>query len=124
MTTAAETIAGMNREFEKHFAERDAAGVAGLYTPDARLMPPGFDVMEGRDAVEAFWKGAMDLGITGVSLTSTEVEPNETGAVETGNYALTAADGSELDNGKYLVVWRNDGGTWQLHRDIWNTSRS
>ena len=27
------------------------------------------------------------------------------------------------DSGKYLVVWKNDGGSWKLHRDIWTTSQ-
>ena len=22
-----------------------------------------------------------------------------------------------------MVIWKNDGGTWKLHRDIWNTSQ-
>jgi hypothetical protein len=23
----------------------------------------------------------------------------------------------------YIVVWRNDSGSWKLHRDIWTTSQ-
>ena len=26
------------------------------------------------------------------------------------------------DVGKYVVVWKNDAGTWKLHIDIWNTN--
>ena len=44
-------------------------------------------------------------------------------AVEIGQYTLGGADGTTIDQGKYLVVWKNDGGNWKLHRDIWNTSR-
>lgn len=108
----------------ERFGEGDAAGVAALYTTDGRLFPPGFEQMEGRDAVEAFWKGAMGLGLAAVTLKSTEVEAIPTGGIETGEYELRTADGTTVDNGKYLVVWREDGGTWRLHRDIWNTSRS
>jgi ketosteroid isomerase-like protein len=24
--------------------------------------------------------------------------------------------------GKYIVIWKRSGHTWQLHRDIWNTN--
>jgi hypothetical protein len=36
---------------------------------------------------------------------------------------LSGADGGALDNGKYVVVWHRDAGTWKLHRDIWTTSQ-
>lgn len=25
------------------------------------------------------------------------------------------------DVGKYVVVWKDEGGVWKLHVDIWNT---
>jgi ketosteroid isomerase-like protein len=27
-----------------------------------------------------------------------------------------------MDRGKYIVVWKDEGGKWKLHRDIWNSS--
>jgi len=27
-----------------------------------------------------------------------------------------------VTNGKYVVIWKRDGGQWRIHRDIWNTS--
>jgi ketosteroid isomerase-like protein len=35
---------------------------------------------------------------------------------------LLVANGSVADAGKYIVIWKKDGGTWKLHRDIWTTS--
>ena len=29
---------------------------------------------------------------------------------------------SVTDIGKYLVVWKREGGAWRLHIDIWNTN--
>jgi ketosteroid isomerase-like protein len=31
-------------------------------------------------------------------------------------------NGKTADRGKYIVVWKRDGGQWRLHRDSWNTS--
>jgi ketosteroid isomerase-like protein len=27
-----------------------------------------------------------------------------------------------VDQGKYIVIWKQDGGQWKLHRDIFNSS--
>jgi hypothetical protein len=34
-----------------------------------------------------------------------------------------AQDGSILDTGKYIVIWKRENGAWKWHRDIWNSSR-
>lgn len=124
MTQAAEAIARGNASFGQYFEKGDPAAVAALYTSDAQLFPPGSEVVTGRGAIEGFWKAVMDMGIAGVRLETSEiVTPGDT-AIETGRYVLRGADGAELDNGKYLVVWRQEGGEWRLHRDIWNTSQA
>jgi ketosteroid isomerase-like protein len=32
---------------------------------------------------------------------------------------LVAKDG-KVDQARYVVVWKREGGRWKLHRDIWN----
>ncbi len=41
----------------------DAATVAGLYTEDAVVFPPGGARVDGRPAIQAFWQGAIDSGV-------------------------------------------------------------
>jgi ketosteroid isomerase-like protein len=62
------------------------------------------------------------MGITRVTLETMEVEAAGETAYEVGKFPLEAS-GSVADQGKYLVVWKRDGGDWRLHRDIWCTSR-
>lgn len=62
-------------------------------------------------------------GIADVRLETADVETAGNLAVEVGRYTLSGADGGMVDNGKYIVVWHHDGGSWKLHRDIWTTSR-
>jgi ketosteroid isomerase-like protein len=50
------------------------------------------------------------------------VEANGDSAYEVGQYELTDQSGKVLDKGKYVVIWKLDGGRWKLHRDIWTTS--
>lgn len=64
------------------------------------------------------------MGIKGVKLEILEVDLQGNIAMEVGKYQLKGADGEVVDRGKYLVTWKNEQGTWKIHRDIWNTSQS
>jgi uncharacterized protein (TIGR02246 family) len=105
------------------FRRGDAAGLASLYTADAQLLPPHSDAVTGRDAIRAFWQAVIDLGLTGASLETVEVDGGDESAIEIGRFTLWATEGQVADTGKYLVVWRREKGAWRLHRDIWNSSR-
>jgi ketosteroid isomerase-like protein len=88
---------------------------------DAQLLPPNSDYITGYGAITALWQSYIDMGIAEVKLESVDLNDLGDMAIEIGKYQLFAADGSPLDNGKFLVVWKNEGG-WKLHWDIWNSS--
>lgn len=110
-------------QFATAFAAHDAAALARLYTPDAQLLPPNSDFVIGQEAIQTFWQGVMDAGVAGATLTVEEAVGADSMAVEVGRYELSAADGSVIDEGKYIVWWQRTPAGWRLHRDIWNTSR-
>jgi uncharacterized protein (TIGR02246 family) len=116
-----DAIAAANDEFMAAFGRGDAAGVAALYTEGAQLLPPNADVMAGQEAIQAFWQGAMGMGIQSAQLEIVEVEGHGDTAIEVSRYTL-GAGGQVLDRGKYIVVWKREGGQWKLHRDIFNSS--
>lgn len=109
-------------EFGAAFAAQDAAAIASLYTADAQLLPPNSDFINGREAIQTFWQGAMDAGVAGATLTAEEAMGTDGLAVEVGRYEMLAADGSTIDEGKYIVWWQRTPAGWRLHRDIWNSS--
>jgi uncharacterized protein (TIGR02246 family) len=115
-------IAAANQKFMDAFARQDSAGIAALYTEAGQLLPGNSDFVTGKAAIEGFWQGAMDMGIKAVELEGVELDVHGETAVEVGKYTLGAEGGQTLDQGKYVVVWKNDGGDWKLHRDIWNSS--
>jgi uncharacterized protein (TIGR02246 family) len=115
-------IAAANREFMEAFARQDAAGMASMYTAEGQLLPANSDFVSGTSAIEQFWGGAMGMGIRTAKLETVELEAHGEAAVEVGKYTLGGDEGQTLDQGKYVVIWKNDGGTWKLHRDIWTTS--
>jgi uncharacterized protein (TIGR02246 family) len=108
------------KEFMAAFDAKDSARVGSLYAMDAIAFPPNSEMVKGRDAIQTFWKGIMDAGMKAtVEVVETESEGNL--GVEVGKYTILDASGKTVDEGKYVVVWKNEGG-WKLYRDIWNTN--
>ena len=117
-----DAIAAVNQRMSDAFVRRDAAAVAALYTSDGQLLPPNSEIVQGHEAIAGFWQFVMGLGIKTVDLSTSELEILGETAVEIGMYTLGGADGSTIDQGTYLVTWKTEGGSWKLHRDIWNTN--
>ena len=113
-------------KFVEAFNQGDAAAVAALYTDDATLLPPNNKMIQGKDGVQEFWNGAMQMGVKVAALTTVDVSGSGNLAYEIGKYSLTIQpEGQEAtkDEGKYIIVWKRDvDGSWKLHADIWNSS--
>jgi len=124
MSDLSSAIAGANQNFMETYGRGDAAGMAQLYTADGQLLPTGSDVVTGHEGIEAFWGEVMKMGIASARLETVELDDNGDTAIEIGRYTLGGVDGAVADEGKYVVIWKNQGGSWKLHRDIWNSSRS
>jgi uncharacterized protein (TIGR02246 family) len=117
-------IKNANQQLETAFEKGNFSSLANLYTEKAMVLPTGFDIIQGKQAIQEFWQGAKDMGLKQLKLTTLDLEQYQEMAVETGTYKLYAEGDQEVDHGKYLVVWRKDNDRWMLHRDIWNSSVS
>jgi uncharacterized protein (TIGR02246 family) len=111
-----------NRAWEAAVLQGDGAAIAALYTTDGQLLPVQSGFVTGTQAIQAFWQGVFDAGTKGAKLETLEFESHGNSAHEVGKYTLMGADGQVLDRGKFIVIWKKDGKTWKLHRDIWTTS--
>jgi len=120
--TVRSEIEAANKVFEAAVSRSDGPGVAALYTDNAQLLPAQSDFVTGTEAIGQFWQAAFDSGMKGVSLVTMEVEKHGDTAYEVGELDILGADGSVLDHAKYVVIWKKEGTSWKLHRDIWTTS--
>jgi uncharacterized protein (TIGR02246 family) len=121
-TELRDAISAAEEEWMATFSRGDAAGLAALYTENGQLLPPNSDFVTGRQAIQAFWQGAMDMGIKAVKLEIVEVEDHGDTAIAVGKYTLSGEAGQVLDTGKYIVISKQVDGQWMLHRDMFNSS--
>jgi uncharacterized protein (TIGR02246 family) len=121
-----QAIEEANLKFGEAVRAGDGATLAGLYTEDARLLPPNSEMIQGRAGIEAYWAGGFQMGIKNIVLTTVELMGMGDLVCEIGKAQVSiqpeGLDAIE-DSGKYLVVWKKgEDGMWRLHVDIWNSS--
>jgi ketosteroid isomerase-like protein len=115
-------VAERNATFMAGIAAGDSATVAANYTEDAILMPPGMPTVEGREAIGQFWQGGISAGIARVELAPGEVIATSADTIlERSTARVFNTAGDVIDQGKYVVVWRQVDGEWFMAWDIWNS---
>ena len=61
-----------------------------VYTPDAHILPPGADIIQGLDAIKSFWRQTItNLDVRDASLTTVSTESAGDTVVEIGRAELT-----------------------------------
>ncbi len=121
-TDVHDAIVAADETFMTTFSRGDAAGIAALYTENGQFLPPNSDFVTGKQAIQATFQAFMDMGIKAIKLETVEVEGYGDTASEVARYTLEGEGGQVLDQGKYIVIWKQEAGQWKLHRDIINTS--
>lgn len=122
-------IEKLGAAFTDAFNQGDIAAVAAMYSDDAMVFPPDSDMVQGRSAIEAMWKGTRDSGMKDLAFTVLDVHSSRDLAVEVGkaDFKIQLANQAEPSSQtvKYVVVWkRQKDGAWKLFRDIWNSMPS
>ena len=115
-------IEATNAKFVALVAQGDGAALAGLYAKDGAVMPTGSEPIRGTEAIAKFWGNALASGVAAVEVKTVEVYGRGTTATEVGEYTLRDKAGKMLDRGKYIVVWKHEGGGWKLLRDMFSTN--
>lgn len=96
--------------------------LASLYTDDGKVLPPNAGIIEGKEAIQAFWQAVIDMGVEEAVLEIIELEGHGDTAIEVSKFKMKDTNGNVLDHGKYIVIWKRVEGNWKLHLDIFNSS--
>jgi ketosteroid isomerase-like protein len=99
-----------------------AALVKAYYADDAIFMAPNVPSATGHAAIEAVLHTFPP--ITAFELRTEEIAGTGELAYVRGRYTMTMAPPggpTVADSGKYLEIWRKQGGSWKVLRDIFNS---
>jgi uncharacterized protein (TIGR02246 family) len=115
----------MNRDFAAALNAKDPAKAASYYTEDAIMVPPGEAMVQGRAAIEAYWKGAIEAGgARDASVETLDAQSSGDLGFELGSFSLTVngANGeATTEKGRYIeLLKRGADGKWYSYRSIWN----
>jgi ketosteroid isomerase-like protein len=120
---AAQDIQKTNRIFEQEVAaKRNIDALDQVYTRNARILPPGAEMISGRDNIKNFWRGAIEsMGVKAVKLQTVEFEALGDAGLEIGRATLefTLAGAQPVDV-KYVVLWKREDGDWKWDVDMWS----
>ena len=83
-------------------------------------MGPNGPAVSGREHIQTVQKAFIDSGAT-LELTLIDIWGEETMLAEEGTWILSTKDVQQLDKGKYIVLWKKEGGKWKIFRDCFNS---
>jgi len=113
------------KKFVEAFDREDVVALADFYTEDAKVLPPNMEMVNGKQAIQAFWENARERGVRSINLETVEVGFDGDLAYERGVSTVNIQpEGAQATTvrGKYLVILkRQTDGSWKLAVDIWNS---
>ncbi len=123
-SVSAATLAAMNETNDFFNAEVVAGGnIAGLdrvYTANARILPPGAEMVQGRESIKAFWAAAIPaMNVKTAVLSTVEASQEGEGILEIGRAELGFENGASAAV-KYIVFWRKEENVWKWDVDMWS----
>jgi ketosteroid isomerase-like protein len=116
-------IAESNATYGDAFVKNDASLLVAKYTKDGCIMPAGAPKLCGPQGIGGFFGVAQKvMGVKSIKLTTEEVMGGADAVVETGTYELFGEGSKSIDNGKFIVSWKQEDGKWKMHRDMFTSS--
>jgi uncharacterized protein (TIGR02246 family) len=115
-----QAVEQFTRDFESLFNAGDAAGMAAFYAQDAKLLAESTELIQGRAAIEQFWRHAIErTRAAGAVRTISLDEVVSTGDLgyALGTVAVRIPHGPRMTT-KYATIWQRDAdGRWRLAVD-------
>jgi len=123
---ARKAIAESNELYFQAFARNDASLFIDRYAEDCWIMLPNVPALCGPDAANDFFqRGYNQFGIRNGKLITVDVYGvGEDVVAEVGVWKLYNVSNIEIDDGKFIVLWKRTPRGWKMWRESFNSSRS
>ena len=126
LEVAKKAIAASNDMFFQAFVKGDSSLFIDRYTKDCWIMPPNVRALCGADAALEFFKTAYNsYGVRNGKFITIDVFGDGVEFVtEVGFWQLFGANNRQIDDGKFLVLWKKTTDGWKMFRDSFSSDRS
>jgi ketosteroid isomerase-like protein len=106
---------------EQAYTRRDLDATVALFADDAEILPQHGPAIRGRQEIEAYFRDQITPKMVYDTDTEMTLVRGDLG-VEQGRYRVrNVRRGSDVEEGKYVHVWRRQNNDWKLYRIIYNT---
>ncbi|MEP5612978.1 MAG: nuclear transport factor 2 family protein [Cyclobacteriaceae bacterium] len=109
--------------FSTSYMNADYERLANSYSINGKILPPGADIIQGRQAIKKRWTLPEGVVILNHKVTPIEIKVVGEYAYDVGYYEgrTRRRDETEVSwKGKYLIVWISEEGDWKIYADAWN----
>ena len=114
-------IDSLNRAMELALGRGDLMAVAAFYADDGMLEGPKGDVVKGRAAIDAYWKGVRNAKSWKLDVIETGGSRDD--AWQRGRSTLVqgGANGDRTSVSEFIVIWKRDrAGRLRIARDFYH----
>jgi ketosteroid isomerase-like protein len=109
----------LTARWSKAFDAGDPAALAALYADTARSLPPGATPLVGRADIESYWRADLGEGGATTKLAVDDAVMAGDGLTVTGTYTVAGNGNAALATGQFQQLWVQNGGNWQVSREMW-----
>lgn len=122
----ADSIRAADEQWERVFAAKNLDSSVEVCAPEGAVLPPNASAATGHDQIRKLFESFFALPGFQISWNATGAGVARSGDLgyTTGVYQMRFNDPSGkaiTDTGKYVTVWRQSRGKWEVVRDIFNS---
>lgn len=105
-----------DKAFSQAFKDRDSVAVANFYASDG-----AFGSISGHEQLASTWgsmiRTAVKDSTSDLNFEISSLMSDDQYVVELGRYQMVG-EGKIQNEGKYVVAWKQEDGTWKIYRDV------
>ena len=122
VAASAQSVQELADRWTSAYNSHDEAALGALYTDSAQVYVHGQPSYVGRESIQAFWAGDMQVDNPLTVLTVTHAVDGVDMKLVHGDYQVIGRDtGVPLGGGRFAHIWLlGPDGEWYLDRDLWN----
>ncbi|MEO6820192.1 MAG: nuclear transport factor 2 family protein [Ginsengibacter sp.] len=116
------SIKQSNQRYMKAFKASDSVEVSNCFSKEGKLLIADTPAIEGRDQIKQYFASLMKNGIKNFEVKSIKIWGDSSLLAEEGTYEMSDINNVDVEKGKYIVLWKPEGGNWKMYRDMYTSN--